>query len=215
MLASGNRHKLGELRSILAPHDLIAMPAGVVLPPEGEDSFEENARIKARGLATALLMGASETGARSGVPHPVTDLFLADDSGLEVQALGWAPGVISARYAGVDASDAQNNAKLLSQLKGYGSAERRARFVCVMVAVRPDLTEMVTRGEWWGTITTGPHGEGGFGYDPVFRPDGSDLTVAQLPQAVKDTLSHRALAAKALLDLLAEDGSHGEAHAGL
>ena len=139
--------------------------------------------------------------------------MIADDSGLEVEALGWAPGVVSSRYAGEEAGDADNYAKLLAQLEGYPLLRRRARFVCVTAAVpvvvasRHDrLPEYVASGEWWGSITTVPHGDGGFGYDPVFLPEGSDLTVAELPQEVKDQASHRALAGKALLELLEREG---------
>jgi XTP/dITP diphosphohydrolase len=199
MLATGNRHKLREFRHILAPHEVTPMPTDVCLPPEGECSFEENARRKAHGLAQAMAAGAGE---------PPVDFFIADDSGLEVEALGWGPGVISARYAGEGASDEENYVKLLSQLEGKSCSQRRARFVCVLVAVGREGAELVARGDWWGTITTSPHGDGGFGYDPVFLPEGSDLTVAQMPQARKDQASHRALAGSALLDLIEKEGLH-------
>jgi len=202
MLASGNRHKLQEYRSILAPHQAVAMPAGIPLPPEGEASFTENALGKARALAQAVTAGAAGTesvSAASGLP----DYFIGDDSGLEVEALGWRPGVLSSRYAGEDATDADNNAKLLSQLEGDGSS-RRARFVCVLAAVAPDMTETVARGEWWGAIAGSPSGDGGFGYDPVFVPNGDSQTVAELAQEQKDRASHRALAGRALLDALEE-----------
>ena len=112
-------------------------------------------------------------------------LFLADDSGLEVEALGWAPGVTSARYAGVDGpgADRANYARLLRELAGFaGPLARRARFVCSVVAVAPDMTHYAATGHWWGAIAEAPRGEGGFGYDPVFVPEGSDLTVAEWPQ---------------------------------
>jgi XTP/dITP diphosphohydrolase len=225
MLATGNRHKLREFQNILAPHEVVAMPAWVELPPEGEDSFVDNARGKAVGLARAAAAHVEAAGATAGPaavdhgaghgdpPEPddplvAVDFFMADDSGLEVEALEWAPGVTSARYAGEDASDEDNYVKLLSQLEGKSLHERRARFVCVVVAVSPEGRELVARGEWWGTITFSPHGGGGFGYDPVFLPEGSDLTVAQMPQARKDQASHRALAGSALLESFEREGLH-------
>jgi XTP/dITP diphosphohydrolase len=245
VLATGNRNKVREFRAILTPHPVIAMPAGIVLPPEGITSFHENALQKARALAAAL---AADPTARTqavsevGGSSPASDdllVCLADDSGLEVEALDWAPGVTSARFAGKGADDGANNAKLLSQLEGYSLPQRRARFVCVVAAVLlpatagsvagqeqgeagdrgsspasapvvaaslPGLREYVATGEWWGAITAEPHGDGGFGYDPVFLPEGSDLTVAQLPQEVKDQASHRALAGRTLLELLQREG---------
>lgn len=205
MLATGNRHKLREFQNILAPHQVVAMPAGLELPPEGEDSFVDNARGKAVGLARALADAVCAAGAPEA---EAVDFFMADDSGLEVEALGWQPGVTSARFAGEGASDEDNYRKLLAQLEGKRISERRARFVCVVIAVTPDGRELVARGEWWGTIMPSPHGDGGFGYDPVFLPEGSDLTVAQMPQACKDQASHRALAGSALLELLEREGLH-------
>ncbi len=197
MLATGNRHKLGEFQKILAPLEVLPMPAWVELPPEDVESFADNARGKALGLAQALATDGRE-------------LFcLADDSGLEVEALGWAPGVISARYAGVDGpgADAANVTRLLREMAGYaGPLARRARFVCSVVVVAPDLREYAETGHWWGAIATAPRGEGGFGYDPVFVPEGSDLTVAEWPQADKDQASHRALAGRALLERLRREG---------
>jgi XTP/dITP diphosphohydrolase len=241
VLASGNRHKLGEFAAILAPHAVAAMPPGVELPPEGTESFAANARDKARALAaavaadpalagrlagglngtpTAALAGRACIGATSTVGEPSGTLapaaglvaglvFIADDSGLEVEALGWAPGVTSARYAGVEGpgADAANVARLLSELDGFaGPLARRARFVCALVAVTPRMEEYAATGYWWGAIAEAPRGEGGFGYDPVFVPEGSDLTVAQWPQEQKDQASHRALAGKALLERLRQEG---------
>jgi XTP/dITP diphosphohydrolase len=198
VLATGNRHKLHEFRGILAPHEVLAMPEGIRLPPEGVTSFADNAQGKALALARSL--PAAE---RAGT------LCLADDSGLEVEALGWAPGVTSARYAGVDGpgADAANIARLLRELAGVdGPAARRARFVCSVVAVAPDMAHYAATGYWWGAISEAPRGEGGFGYDPVFVPEGSDLTVAEWPQEQKDQASHRALAGRALLERLAREG---------
>ena len=197
MLATGNRHKLGEFQKILAPFEVLPMPAWVELPPEDVESFADNARGKALGLAQALATDGREL------------YCLADDSGLEVEALGWAPGVTSARYAGVDGpgADAANVTRLLREMAGCaGPLARRARFVCSVVVVAPDLREYAATGHWWGAIATAPRGEGGFGYDPVFVPEGSDLTVAEWPQADKDQASHRALAGRALLERLRREG---------
>ncbi len=197
MLATGNRHKLGEFQKILAPFEVLPMPAWVELPPEDVESFADNARGKALGLAQALATDGREL------------YCLADDSGLEVEALGWAPGVTSARYAGVDGpgADAANVTRLLREMAGCaGPRARRARFVCSVVVVAPDLREYAATGHWWGAIATAPRGEGGFGYDPVFVPEGSDLTVAEWPQADKDQASHRALAGRALLERLRREG---------
>lgn len=204
VLASGNRHKLCEFAAILAPHEVVAMPAGITLPPEGIVSFADNAAAKARSLATALAAAAP----RGAGPAGSYDfLCLADDSGLEVEALDWAPGVTSSRYAGREGDDQANTRKLLAALAALPEpAQRRARFVCSVVAVAPDMREFAATGEWWGTIAAVAHGDGGFGYDPVFIPEGSDLSVAQWLQAEKDQASHRALAGKALLELLSSEG---------
>jgi len=123
--------------------------------------------------------------------------------------LGWAPGVTSARYAGVDGpgADAANVTRLLREMAGCaGPLARRARFVCSVVALAPDLTEYAATGHWWGAIAEAPRGVGGFGYDPVFVPEGSALTVAEWPPADKDQASHRALAGRALLERLRQGG---------
>jgi len=209
MLATGNRHKLGEFRKILAPLEVLPMPAWVELPPEDVESFAGNARDKALGLARALAAAGPRRSATPPIGSGPPDLlYLADDSGLEVEALGWAPGVISARYAGVDGpgADAANVARLLREMAGCaGPRARRARFVCAVVALAPDLTEYAATGHWWGAIATAPRGAGGFGYDPVFVPEGSGLTVAEWPQADKDQASHRALAGRALLERLRQE----------
>lgn len=208
ILATGNRHKAQEFGAILAPCRVDVMPAGVRLPPEGVDSFAENALGKAEALARAvdddpaLLRGL-------GLRQEEQALFLADDSGLEVEALGWAPGVISARYAGVDGAgaDRANYERLLAEMAGLaGPVARRARFVCCVAAVARDMTRYTATGHWWGSIALAPRGEGGFGYDPVFVPDGSDLTVAEWPQGAKDRASHRALAGEALVGVLRQEG---------
>lgn len=199
VLASGNAHKLIEFRGILAPHDVVGMAADINLPPEGADSFRENAAEKARALAGVL----DERGARGQL------WCLADDSGLEVEALNWQPGVLSARFAGESGSgaDAANVAKLLRELRScLGPAARRARFVCSLVAIAPDGSEYAADGRWWGSIADEPRGVGGFGYDPVFEPEGSERTVAEWSSVDKDRASHRALAARALLDRLRAAG---------
>ncbi|NLE22609.1 MAG: non-canonical purine NTP pyrophosphatase [Actinobacteria bacterium] len=208
VLATGNRHKVDEFAAILAPCRVDAMPAGVELPPEGEESFAANALGKAEALARAaaddpaLLAGL-------GLAPDEKVLFLADDSGLEVEALGWAPGVTSARYGGVDGpgADRANYERLLGEMSGLaGPLARRARFVCSVVGVAPDLSRCAAAGHWWGAIAEAPRGEGGFGYDPVFVPDGSSLTVAEWPQEAKDRASHRALAGRALIEILQREG---------
>lgn len=202
VLATGNAHKLKEFRQILAPHEVAAMPPGVVLPPEGLESFSANARDKAEALSQALRDRDEIDGS----------WCLADDSGLEVEALGGAPGVSSARYAGVEGpgADRANVARLLREMTGFaGPPARRARFVCSLCAIAPDGAEFAVEGSWRGSIVEEPRGEGGFGYDPVFLPDGSGLTVAQWPAVEKDRASHRAQAGHALLALLRLRGVAG------
>jgi XTP/dITP diphosphohydrolase len=189
LLATANRGKLEELKSLFAGTALeLAMPAdaGIVLPPVEETgaTFRENALLKARSLAAASRGWA-----------------LADDSGLEVDALGGEPGVHSARYAGPEATDAGNVAKLLAALRGV--TDRRARFRCVLALAGPDGRTLVAEGVFEGSIATEPAGSGGFGYDPVFVVPGLGKTVAQLPFGGKQRISHRARAAAALRELLA------------
>ena len=208
VLATGNRHKAHEFGNILAPCRVDVMPAGVELPPEGVESFAENALGKAEGLARAVAADPALLEQLDLRPDEQV-LFLADDSGLEVEALGWAPGVTSARYAGVDGpgADVANYERLLREMAGFaGPLARRARFVCSVVAVAPDMTHYAATGYWWGAIAEAPRGEGGFGYDPVFIPEGSDLSVAEWPQDAKDQASHRALAGRALVDVLRREG---------
>jgi XTP/dITP diphosphohydrolase len=214
MLASGNRHKLTEFQAILAPYRVMPMPLDIELPPEGLDSFAQNALGKAQALAERIVgdpvqVKLMEGMAPRGRRWQDELLFIGDDSGLEVEALGWAPGVSSARYAGVDGpgADEANVARLLRELAGFaGPLARRARFVCCLAAVSPELTHHMVVGRWEGAIDVAPRGVGGFGYDPVFVPDGSELTVAQWPQEQKDRASHRALAGAALLKLLQSEG---------
>lgn len=188
VLASNNAKKLLELQALFSPLGIELVTQGSLGIPEAEEpfaTFAENALAKARHAARL-----------SGLPA------LADDSGLSVDALGGAPGVRSARYAldaGGDKSDAANNARLLQALAHV--EDRRARFVCALVAVRrPDDPEpLVAMGRWAGVILTAPSGDGGFGYDPLMHIPALGQTVAQLPADVKNRHSHRALAAAQLI----------------
>jgi XTP/dITP diphosphohydrolase len=187
LLASANRGKLRELRTILdgLPVELVGLTeAGLGEPPEVEetgDTFLENALIKARAYA-----------AWSGLAA------VADDSGLEVDALGGAPGVRSARYAGPGAGDQANLDKLLAALAGVPPERRTARFRCAAVLADPKVGEWHTEAAWEGRVLEAPRGTGGFGYDPVFLPDGWDRTSAEVDQATKDAASHRGQAFRAL-----------------
>ncbi len=210
MLATANRHKRREFALILAPHEVLPMPRDVVLPPEGTESFAANARAKARALREAAqkhTRGTPSDDQSAADRETAPDFFIADDSGLEVEALGWGPGVISSRYSGREGDDRANIDKLLVALApALEETARRARFVCELACQAADGEETVVRGEWWGHIARSPRGDGGFGYDPVFVPDGSDLTVAQLPDEAKNRASHRARAARALLARLQAEG---------
>jgi XTP/dITP diphosphohydrolase len=186
VVATGNAHKLTEIRAILAGLDVDLVPMtelGLPSPVEDGDTFEANALLKARACATG-----------AGLPA------LADDSGLEVDALGGEPGVRSARYAGEDADDAANNAKLVAALRGVPPSQRTARFVCAAALVTPDGEEHVVRGTMEGAIVDEPQGEHGFGYDPHFVSDavGDGRTNGQLTPDEKDTISHRGAAFRAI-----------------
>jgi len=184
LVATRNRHKLAEIRAILAVPgvDLVGADEVAGLPGVEEDAetFEGNALKKARVLCAA-----------SGL------WTLADDSGLEVEALDGAPGVRSARYAGPEADDGANNRKLLAALAGR--PDRGARFRCVLALAAPDGRVWTVDGRCEGRIGTAAAGSGGFGYDPLFIPDGLTRTFAKLPAATKNRISHRgaALAAAA------------------
>jgi XTP/dITP diphosphohydrolase len=192
LLATANPGKLHELRAILAgvPVELVGLDdVEPGTPPEVEETgatFLDNARLKARTYA-----------AWSGLPA------IADDSGLEVDALGGGPGVRSARYAGEGASDQENLDKLLKELAGVPPGRRRARFRCAAVltdppGVAPEWREWHVEAAWEGRILDAPRGSGGFGYDPVFLPDGWDRTSAEVDAATKDAASHRGRAFRAL-----------------
>jgi XTP/dITP diphosphohydrolase len=188
VLATSNKGKLRELRELLAelPIDLVTPPNPIHVVEDGE-TFEENARKKAVAVADALAMPA-----------------LADDSGLEVDALGGRPGVRSARFAGEGATDAENNRKLLTELDALGSVPRTARFRCVLSFVDPvTRASFVTTGSCEGSITSSGRGTGGFGYDPLFVVE-ERQTMAELPDAEKNAKSHRAQAIKAMIPLLRE-----------
>ncbi len=193
VLASGNAGKLRELATLLAPIgiDLIPQSAfGIETPPETGTTFVANALLKARYAAGV-----------AGRPA------LADDSGIEVDALGGRPGVFSARYAGEGASDLANLEKMLDELRGVSPAKRTARYQCVIVLVRDanDVDPVIAHGTWEGLIATQPQGSAGFGYDPIFLPAGFDCTAAQLSPSQKNALSHRGQALRALVARL---GSH-------
>ena len=195
LLATSNPHKLEEVEAVLGPLGIHVVGLGALgdLPPEpveDADTFEGNARIKAIEYAKA-------TGRRC----------LADDSGLSVDALGGAPGVHSARYAGVGddraSRDAANNAKLLAALADVGEAERTARFVCAMCLADPDGTIVAeTRGTFEGVITLDPRGTNGFGYDPLLFLPQEGCTSAVLEPDAKNALSHRGAATRAMAEAL-------------
>jgi XTP/dITP diphosphohydrolase len=189
VLASDNAGKLAELQALLEPLKIDVVPQrafGVSGAPEPHPTFLENALAKARHAAHA-----------TGLPA------LADDSGLCCTALGGAPGVRSARFAGDDATDAQNNAALVARLAGV--QDRSAHFVCLLVAVREpqDPEPIVAEGRWYGHIVDPPRGVNGFGYDPHFWLDELGATAAELPPKQKNALSHRALAMRHLRGALA------------
>ena len=182
VVATRNPGKAKEIRTILGevPWNLLSLESfrDVGDAPENEDTFEGNALAKANFYATAT-----------------NNWVLADDSGLEVAALGGAPGVHSARYAGLGATDADRRAKLLNELSGLSGDDRRARFVCVCTIVKPNLEVFaVTKGICSGSIIYEARGAAGFGYDPIFKPDGFDETFGQLPDEVKNRISHRSRA---------------------
>ena len=192
VLATGNPGKLRELRDLLTPHAIeLVSQADFGTPDAVEDglSFIENAIIKARNASQYANLPA-----------------LADDSGLEVDALMGAPGIYSARYAGPACDDAANNAKLLDALASIPDAERSARFRCVMAFVRhaADPSPIICEGSWEGTILHQPQGDNGFGYDPLFRVGGESSSSAELSPEQKNAVSHRGQAVRAMVLRLAE-----------
>ena len=194
ILASGNAGKLRELTALAAPlgWELVPQPAlGIVSAEETGATFVENALLKARHAATLSGLAA-----------------LADDSGIEVDALGGRPGVYSARYAGERATDRENLEKLLAELTAVPPEQRSARYRCVIAYVTDadDPAPIVAEGCWEGRIATAPRGSGGFGYDPIFLPlDAEGHTAAELGREEKDAVSHRARALAALRARLCGD----------
>lgn len=189
VLASNNAGKVREINQLLAATGLVVVPQSEFNIPDAEETgltFVENAIIKARQAAQL-----------SGLPA------IADDSGLEVDALNGAPGIYSARYSGTGATDEKNLHKLLEDLQDVREAERTARFQCLMVYLQHanDPTPIICQGTWEGLITFAPQGDNGFGYDPVFFVPTHNCTSAQLPPETKNQLSHRA---QALQKLIAE-----------
>jgi len=194
VLASNNKGKLKELGELLAGQQMQVLAQGEFEIPEAvEDglTFVENAIKKARNAAK-----------HSGLPA------IADDSGLEVDALDGAPGIYSARYAG-DGGDAANNAKLLEALKDVPDEKRTARFQCVMVFMRhaKDPTPIICQGTWEGMILRNPQGANGFGYDPLFFVPQENTTAAELPADVKNAQSHRGQALRKLLEAMQQHPS--------
>lgn len=190
VLASGNPGKIREIARLLGPFGLEIIPQdalGVAPAEEPHPTFVENALAKARHAASATRLPA-----------------LADDSGICVEALGGAPGVRSARYAGPAASDEGNNARLLQEMSAF--SDRRAHYYCVIVLVRhpDDPQPIIAEGEWHGEILRSPRGTGGFGYDPLFLDRHSGLTGAELTPSRKNRLSHRGKAMRKLMRVLAQ-----------
>ena len=201
IVATSNPGKLREFGALLSdlPFELHSLADLRVAPPEESGaSFLENALLKARHAAAAALAAGFGAASESGLAA------IADDSGLEVDALGGAPGIFSARYAGVGADDAANNAKLLSALAGTPLELRRARYRCALVMVfAPSGAEpLIAEGIWEGSILESPRGSGGFGYDPYFWLPDLGVTAAQLDPSDKNRLSHRGIAIRALRDQL-------------
>jgi XTP/dITP diphosphohydrolase len=205
-LASGNAHKVAEFAALAAADltdattsrlEIFSARAAGGMPAVAEDAgtFAGNALLKARALRAVLdvrveafRLGSGQAGAWA----------LADDSGLRVDALDGAPGVESARYAGPGATDMANLAKLVAALRGVPVVRRGAEFVCVLALIGPDGTERIFEGVCRGRLLTEPRGAGGFGYDPLFVPDGEARTFAEMPAAEKNARSHRARAWAAL-----------------
>ncbi len=190
VLASGNKGKLKEFQQIFSQRDINVLPQALFRIEDAEEtglSFVENAIIKARHAAKI-----------SGLP------CLADDSGLEVDALRGRPGIYSARFAGPDASDTDNNSKLLQLMSAIPLAERSARFHCVLVLMRhaEDPTPLIFHGQWQGHILQEAVGENGFGYDPLFFATEQQCAAAELAAEIKNTVSHRAKAVQQLIAAL-------------
>ena len=194
VLASNNPGKVREFSALLKEFDVEVLPQSAFGVPEAEETgltFVENAIIKARNAAE-----------HTGLPA------LADDSGLEVDALNGAPGIYSARYAGVGAGDEANNMKLLEALANVPDGERTARYVALIVLMKHagDPTPLICDGTWEGELLREPRGEGGFGYDPLFWVPDHGCSSAELPPEEKNRISHRGIALRKLLDALRAEG---------
>ena len=198
VIASSNRAKIIEFKELLRglPFEVVGVSDVLKEPPavnESEPTFEGNALKKARAVAEATMM-----------------LSLADDSGLEVDALGGRPGVRSARFAHERATDAENNAALLAALADVEPDQRKGRFRCVLALVdpfgAPGTAPYITEGTCEGVISTGARGGGGFGYDPLFIVPTAEKTMAELSDTEKNSISHRALAARAMRPILTKLG---------
>ena len=193
IFATGNKHKLREMRELLPGVELEGLPEGVELPPEDGESFAGIALDKARAVHAA-------TGQTT----------IADDSGICAVGLGGAPGIYSARYGGEGASDEENLEKLLREVAAAGD-ERRAYYVCALALIEPDGSEHVFEARSDGHLLEEPRGEGGFGYDPAFVPDATgpedERTYSEISQAEKNEISHRALAARRLARHLSASGA--------
>lgn len=188
VLASGNAGKVREINKLFAGSGIAVVPQtelGVPEVPETGTTFVENAIIKARHAAQF-----------TGLPA------ISDDSGIEVDALDSRPGVYSARYAGMGASDEDNNKLMLTELNGVAEAERSARYQCLIVFMRSptDPVPIITQGSWEGRILAAPQGDGGFGYDPIFYVPTHHCSGGELSLEIKNTLSHRAIALNAMLE---------------
>ncbi len=192
ILATGNRHKLTEMLELLPDLDLQPLPEGFEMPPEDGDSFAANALIKARAVQAA-------TG----------EAALADDSGIEAEDLGGAPGIYSARYDGPGATDESNLSKLLREVDAAGG-DRRVAYVCALALVDADGSERLFEARCEGRLLRERRGGGGFGYDPAFVPDdtgpGDERTYSELSQEEKNAISHRGRAAALLAEDLAATG---------
>jgi XTP/dITP diphosphohydrolase len=195
LLASQNRAKAAEIACILSKAGLraevltLADFPGITLPPETGRTFADNALEKARHAAAATSLPS-----------------IADDSGLEVDALDGKPGLLSARYAGKGASDADRNAMVLDQIRDIPAERRTARFRCAAAYAEPGGFTLLAEGACEGRIALAPSGSGGFGYDPIFIPEGEERTVAQLSPAEKHDISHRGRAFRKLAELLRARG---------
>jgi XTP/dITP diphosphohydrolase len=189
ILSTRNRHKLAEMAELLPGVELRPLPPEIELPPETGDTFAANALIKARA-------------ARAALPGEVV---IADDSGIEAADLGGAPGIYSARYAGVDAGDEVNLAKLLREVDAAGG-DRRAAYVCALALIDSDGAEHVFEARCEGRLLREPRGSGGFGYDPAFVPEDTgpadERTFSELSPAEKNEISHRGRAVRMLAEHL-------------